>query len=145
MFQIANPAGVKRLHVGVMAPDGSYAALSFTAPSTGASLVADAPTEQEMNEMYLLQHDWERRVMEGVGMVYEDPIGGGSYELANALEIQGARDMREELCGAETLELFSPCVDSEHDACSAGYRGMLDGKPHICTCECHQQPLATWS
>lgn len=39
MHSIANTAGIRALHIGVMAPDGAYSSVDFTAESTNAPLV----------------------------------------------------------------------------------------------------------
>lgn len=45
LFSIPNTPGVKRLHIGVFAPDGSYAEMNFTAQDKYSPLVADEPAE----------------------------------------------------------------------------------------------------
>lgn len=55
------------------------------------------PTENDLNELYLTVNAWEQTTLDGINTAWEDPIGGGSYVLENALGIQTARDARDEL------------------------------------------------
>jgi hypothetical protein len=52
-----------------------------------------SPTERELNIEYLTVNEWTSYHLNGVGTVWSDPIGGGDYEMGNALAIQEHRDL----------------------------------------------------
>lgn len=117
---LTNTAGVSRLTIGILGKNGKCAELKFVAPDFNvndnptAPLVAvlpivigaepdlsdtpddlSAPTEEEMNIHYLRVNDWEPQDVAGIGQVWSDPIGGGDYDLSNALRIQFGRDLNQ--------------------------------------------------
>lgn len=106
-----------RLAVGITARDGTRAELNFVRDDATGDLVAQVetqvisgaevdgsdaqdpfvgPTEDELNEMYLVAHAWQRggrNQVDGLSDLWEDPLTGGCYFFANALVIQEGRDL----------------------------------------------------
>lgn len=88
---------------------GTRAELNFVAANPAAPLVAvisgietegsddappDPPSERELDELYLTCAGWEAIRLDGLGVLWQDPLSGGAYCFADALQSQ---DRREEL------------------------------------------------
>lgn len=108
-LSISNTAGIKQLHIGVMAPDGKYAAMKFNAANTNAPLVAvdeipesKAPTDAEIEQQY--QDESKRRRAE-LGRIAKEggEISQDDYEWANGTGIysNGETPMGDEIYGGE--------------------------------------------
>lgn len=94
-----------RLSLGITGIDGQRAALEFVrddasgdlvaSPNYGLALDTPAPTESEINEMYLVENGWVKTEghPEPPFTHWEDPLTGGYYFFANALTIQEGRDL----------------------------------------------------
>lgn len=100
-----------RLSLGITGADGKRAEIQFVRDDATGDLVAQldeaeaqpAPTDSEINEMYLMENEWEKQMLGGVGQVWEDPIGGGAYLFENALALQELRDRQDEMTETEIL------------------------------------------
>lgn len=106
-----DPHPIKRLTIGVVSVDGHTAEIVFERDDAKQRLVAQIPevaaplpTEEELNADYLLRKDWTRSYLHGIGEIFSDPIGGGDYALANALDIQAGREHREFICAELSFE-----------------------------------------
>lgn len=107
--QFGNPLNLSRVTIGVTNRDGERAAIVLTKAVTDdyAPLVPvlDSetseirnpnseifPTEQEINELYLTCSGWTRMHIDGIGDVWEDPISGGAFAFADAIQTQDRRE-----------------------------------------------------
>ncbi len=81
-----------RLTIGVTAPGGKRDEIKFVR-NEETQMLDCAPSETELNEHYLEVNGWERSELRGIGIVWSDPLTGGDYSFASALDIQSARDM----------------------------------------------------
>ena len=103
-LRLANPLNLQRLTIGVTNANGERAALVFekseTAPCAPLTPVLDepapaetpAPTERELNEMYLVARGWTKTTLDGINVAWEAPTNGGAMPFENALYIQLYRD-----------------------------------------------------
>lgn len=124
---LANTAGIKKLTLGVTDAQGTRAEMKFVAPdyspaNTAAPLVAVAmideyqplpPTEDEMNEHYLVKAGWQKNgtdQQDGLCDFWTDPLSGKVFALADAFALQERREREApvyEICRA----CFQPIFD----------------------------------
>lgn len=104
-----------RLTIGVCGSDGKRAAIEFKRDDATTELVAQVPADEipaelpppttdDLDAHYLTKMDWTMNFVEGLGELWSDPIGGGDYTFANALDIQAARDHRDLIAEALSFE-----------------------------------------
>lgn len=119
MLSISNPAGIRRLTIGITSPNGTRAEMKFVAPaftstnrytplvaveteieSAATPSSADEyfeallPTEDEITRDYLLRHDW--KIVDSAEYAqFIDPIGGESVCYLEACNRQDERDLRD--------------------------------------------------
>ena len=114
----ANPSNLRRLTIGVTNDNGERAEIvlekSGDAPYAPLTPVIDeapaqpAPTERELNEMFLLAHGWERITLDGINPAWQDPRSGAAMSFENAVWHQHHRN-------AETARAALPPLQISRD------------------------------